>query len=166
MVPEEQRLDRETMSRLYQQHASDLLALARTLTLDVAEAEDLVHDSFVRLARRWPQLASDASLGGYLRTTLVNLARDRYRRTGVRSRRIAALVERTAVELSIPSEHAEVVVALRRLSERQRTCLALRFYEQLNDAEIATELGLSVGAVSSHIHRGLAKLRKLVPEDA
>ena len=56
-------------------------------------------------------------------------------------------------------EHAEVMAALRRLPERQREVLVLRYYLDLSEADIADALGISRGAVKSHASRGMAALR-------
>jgi RNA polymerase sigma factor (sigma-70 family) len=47
---------------------------------------------------------------------------------------------------------------LRALPARQCECLALRFYLDLSEAEIARTLGISQGSVKTHVHRGLATL--------
>jgi RNA polymerase sigma factor (sigma-70 family) len=49
---------------------------------------------------------------------------------------------------------------LRRLPDRQRMAVVLRFYEDLSEAEIAELLGCRPGTVKSLIHRGLAKVKK------
>lgn len=58
--------------------------------------------------------------------------------------------------------HAEerrlVVAALRTLPCRQRECLALRYYLDLSEREIADALGISTGSVKTHASRGLASL--------
>ena len=59
----------------------------------------------------------------------------------------------------------EVLDALRALPTRQREVLALRYYLDLSEAEIAETLGISRGAVKSHASRGAAALRHLL-EDA
>jgi RNA polymerase sigma factor (sigma-70 family) len=51
-----------------------------------------------------------------------------------------------------------VLAALRTLPERQREVLALRYYLDLSEAEIAATLGISAGSVKTHAHRGLAAL--------
>jgi len=61
-----------------------------------------------------------------------------------------------------------VLDALRRLPTRQREVLALRYYLDLSEAEIAETLGISAGAVKSHASRGAAALRTHLathPED-
>jgi RNA polymerase sigma factor (sigma-70 family) len=52
-----------------------------------------------------------------------------------------------------------VLDAMRRLPQRQREVLALRYYLELSEAEIASTLGISTGAVKSHASRGAAALR-------
>ena len=48
---------------------------------------------------------------------------------------------------------------LRRLPDRQRAAIVLRFYEDLSEAEIARLLRCRPGTVKSLIHRGLARVR-------
>jgi RNA polymerase sigma factor (sigma-70 family) len=55
-----------------------------------------------------------------------------------------------------------VLRALRELPLRQREVLALRYYLDLSEAEIAETLGISRGAVKSHASRGSAALRTLL----
>ncbi|WP_448317813.1 SigE family RNA polymerase sigma factor [Streptomyces sp. CO7] len=56
--------------------------------------------------------------------------------------------------------------ALAALTNRQRTVLVLRYYEDLPEGEVAQLLGCSVGTVRSTTHRSLAKLRALMLEAA
>ena len=55
--------------------------------------------------------------------------------------------------------------ALRQLPERQREALALRYYLDLSEAEMAAAMGISAGSVKTHLHRGLASLAGLLEED-
>jgi RNA polymerase sigma factor (sigma-70 family) len=55
-------------------------------------------------------------------------------------------------------ETRQVLAALRTLPDRQREVLALRYYLDLSEAEIAVTLGISPGSVKTHAHRGLATL--------
>jgi RNA polymerase sigma factor (sigma-70 family) len=58
----------------------------------------------------------------------------------------------------LSDEHRAVAAALRTLPDRQRSCLVLRFYADLSEAETAEALGISTGSVKTHIHRGMAAL--------
>ncbi len=59
---------------------------------------------------------------------------------------------------------AAVLDALRALPDRQREVLALRYYLDLSEADIASTLGISRGAVKSHASRGVAALRSLMED--
>ena len=51
-----------------------------------------------------------------------------------------------------------VIDALRHLPDRQREALVLRFYLDLPDAQIASEMGISRGTVRSTTYRALDAL--------
>jgi RNA polymerase sigma factor (sigma-70 family) len=57
-------------------------------------------------------------------------------------------------------DRREVLAALRALPDRQRECLALRYYLDLSESEIAATLGISAGSVKTHTHRGIAALER------
>jgi RNA polymerase sigma factor (sigma-70 family) len=63
-------------------------------------------------------------------------------------------------------ERHAVVVALRGLPERQREAIVLRYYADLSEAEIATAMKISRGAVKSHTARGMAALRAALEQES
>jgi RNA polymerase sigma factor (sigma-70 family) len=52
----------------------------------------------------------------------------------------------------------EVIHALRELPTRQRACVVLRFYLECSTTETASALGISEGAVKTHLHRAMRAL--------
>ena len=58
-----------------------------------------------------------------------------------------------------------VVEALRRLPGRQREAIVLRYYADLSEAEIATTMKISRGAVKSHTARGMTALRAALEQE-
>ena len=56
-------------------------------------------------------------------------------------------------------ERSAVIAALHGLPARQREVVVLRYYADLSEAEIATAMGISRGAVKSHTARGMTALR-------
>jgi len=98
----------------------------------------------------------------YLRQSVVNRSRSSLRHRKVvekhapRSMPNGASAEDGAMGAL---EHQAVLAALRRLPERQREVLVLRYYADLSEAEIADAIGISRGAVKSHASRGLAAVR-------
>lgn len=145
------------LDALYRQHAPAALRLAWLLTGEREEAEDLVHDAFVRSAGRL--LRNEAAFGAYLKRTLVNLAMNRARRDRLSRLRLPLLAvaeEATAVDIADDLGLSE---ALRRLPVQQRTALIARFYLDLSEAQTAELMGCRPGTVKSAVSRGLAALR-------
>jgi len=138
------------------------------LTGDWHTAEDLVQTCLVKLYRAWPRLESGVDLDAYLRRMLVNTYRSWWRVRWRREAPVAAVPDR-AGEADGQDRHARAAVvrqALRALPARQRAVLVLRFYEDLTVGQTADLLGCSAGAVQTHTHRGIRKLRQLLGEDA
>ena len=147
-------------------------ALFRTALLltsqDTAEAEDLLQLCLERAYRHWGKITRFGDdPERYARRILVNAAKDRWRRLG-RRREHSLTVAGSA--MAVPDRAAEVadrdilLRALAMLPQRQRTVLVLRYFDGLEDVEIAAALGCSPGTVRSHVSRGLARLRHAIAE--
>lgn len=63
-------------------------------------------------------------------------------------------------------ERRQVLRALRRLPDRQREALILRYYLDLSEAETASAMRISRGAAKSNAARGIAALRLLLGEES
>jgi RNA polymerase sigma factor (sigma-70 family) len=74
-----------------------------------------------------------------------------------RPARDAPSAEAGALDLLV---HDAVITALRALPARQREALVLRYYADLSEADIAEAMGVSRGAVKSHLSRGIAALKQ------
>jgi len=138
---------------LYRAEYPDMVRLAHALTGSVDAAEDIVQDAFARILGRTDGLDSP---GGYLRTTVVNLCRDRERRR----RRERRLRTPSADRITLSLGASEVVDVLLRLPYRQRAVLVLRYWGDWSEVEIAEALGCRSGTVKTLASRGLARLRK------
>ena len=147
---------REAVDDAYRRLRPALVRLAHLLTGSPDLAEDVVHDAFLACAGRWSTLeAPDA----YVRRAVTNQAFSALRRVG-RERHKADRAGRAApLTVGIP-EVDETWDALRRLPDRQRMALVLRFYEDLAEADIARLLDCRPATVRSLIHRGLARVSK------
>ena len=148
---------------LYRAHYGELYRLALLLTHSAAAAEDLTHDAFVRVYARWHAVEDQRRAAAYLRTTLINLARSRWRHQRVVDRRrpTNAMAAPSAEESALGKLGVgmpALAVALDALSPRQRACIVLRHYLQMTEGEIAETIGLSVGSVRTHLKRATAAL--------
>ena len=150
------------VTALYAAHYRGLVRLAVLLVDDLGTAEEVVQDAYVRMHGSWRRIRDPQAAVGYLRTTVLNLARSRLRhRQVVRRHPEAPLPDAPSAESGALArlEQDEVVAALRRLPARQRECLVLRYYGDLSEAQIAAAMRISTGAVKSHASRGMAALR-------
>jgi RNA polymerase sigma-70 factor (sigma-E family) len=155
------------VAALFQLEGQRLVALARFFTDDRTAAEDLVQEAFIRLARNAYRIREPEKAAAYLRSIVVNLARDHNRRglVSLRHRPPAAPDEPSAEDTSVRQEsRREVVAALRMLPHRQRECLALRYYLELPVDQIAELLGLSSNSVKTHLKRGLRGLAVILED--
>lgn len=163
------RWDADTaVEELYAAHYRRLVRLSVLLVRDLETAEEVVQDAFVAMHGRWRTLKDPEKGLAYLRQSVVNRSRSVLRHRGVEARYVVPAVRHLhgADEAALVSERrAAVLNALRALPERQREVLALRYYLDLSEADIAQTLGISRGAVKSHASRGVAALRSLM-EDA
>ena len=157
----------DAVTALYLAHYRGLVRLAALLLDDTGAAEEVVQDAYVRMHGSWRRIRDPQAAVGYLRTTVLNLARSRLRHQQVARRHAPAPLpdapsaEQGALDLL---EQRRVVTALRALPERQRECLVLRYYADLSEAEIAAAMGISRGAVKSHTSRGISALRAALEE--
>ena len=158
------------VTELYAGHALGLVRLAVLLVGDRASAEDIVQDAFLGLYRRWDRLPDTSAPLGYLRVSVLNGCRTALRRrTRTRLASAAAFTEPPPAESAearalLTGEQRAVAVALRRLPQRQREALVLRYYLDLSEAEIAATMGISRGTVKSATSRALAAVGRILKE--
>lgn len=153
---------------LFRTEGRSLVRLARLFVDDRDAAEDIVQEAFLRLARHAGKIDSIDRAPAYLRSIVLNLARDHNRRGLVSLRHRAAagrevdVVEDAADQLARTEEHRVVLDAVRALPTRQRDCITLKYFEEMSIEEIAATLGVSVNSVKTHLLRAMAALdRKL-----
>ena len=148
---------------LFQQEGQSLVRLARIFVDDRNAAEDLVQEAFIRLARAAHRIQDPTKAAAYLRSIVLNLARDNNRRGLVSLRHHLPQDERRAStedEIELQEDQQEVIDALRDLPHRQRTALVLRYYEELGIDDIAVAMGISRNSVKTHLQRGLTALEQ------
>jgi RNA polymerase sigma-70 factor (sigma-E family) len=158
----------ELVDDLFRAHAVTLVRVATLLLGDQPSAEDVVQDAFLRLYRSLPRLRDPGNAVGYLRVSVVNGSRSVLR---ARRRALLRRVQHQPAVWSAESaamageDRRAVLAAVSRLPLRTREVLALRYYLNLPDHEIAAVLGVSRGTVSSTASRGLAALARELEEE-
>lgn len=152
-------------------HAPRVLAVARRMLADPAEAEDVAQETMLRLWRMAPDWRSgEAALATWLYRVASNLCLDRLRRrreTGDEAPETADEAPSALETLARADRAAALRAALDGLPERQRLAIVLRHLEERSNPEIAAILGVSVEAVESLLARGRRELAaRLVPRRA
>ena len=159
----------ERLAELYVAHAPDAYRLAYLLTGDRHAAADIVQDAFVRLFGRFRDLREPAAFHPYLRKTVVNLSRDRFRKLRSDRERLArqeSLRQERAAGLPDIEGRDAVIEAVRTLPPRQQAALVLRYFEDLSEQETAEALGCSVSAVKGLVLRATNTLRERLRGEA
>jgi RNA polymerase sigma-70 factor (ECF subfamily) len=135
--------------------------------------DDLAQEVFLRLYRALPTFRGEALVTTYLYRIAVNVAQDEWKRRKRNSHSVSISDEesgwrdrlqhpgRNALELMEEREFAKMVEdQLQRLSGIERAVLVLYHQEERTYEQIALALGLPIGTVRTHLHRGRKKLRE------
>jgi len=142
----------------YRSERDRLLANLSLMTRDPHEAEELMHDAFLKVWERWGRVRHMDRPDGYLYRTALNAFRTRYRRAAI-AKRIRGWTSKDD-----PLEDVEgrdrVDRALAALTVRQRTAVILTDLLDYTSVEAGRVLGVRPGTVRVLAHRGHDALRK------
>ncbi len=145
-----------TFGDVYREHYDHLVRVAYLIVGSSAAAEDVTQEAFAKLHARFQRVRNP---GGWLRTVVVNGAKNEVRRQGAVRRLRERLHGPARLAEATPEAGSELIGSLRRLPARQRAVVVLRFYADLTEADIADALGMRTGTVKSSLHRALGALR-------
>jgi len=154
-------------SEFFHTNRAALSRAAFLLSGNELAAEELVQSALTKVAARWSRLSRDGDPRAYARQVMLNETRSRWRhrrtideaatdRVPEDLHHSADLAEATAVKLLLAA-------SLRRLTQKQRTVLYLRFYEDLSEKETAELMNCSLGTVKSQTNYALKRIRALNP---
>lgn len=134
---------------------------------DWTEAEDLAQQALVRLYGVWTKVERDGSLRAYVRTTLTRLWLDEVRRRRRRPLHLVPDPPDTVVlhDVGVDLERDRLLAVLATLPPRQRACLVLRYWEDLDVRSTARALSCSEGTVKSLTHHGIRAMRDRMGTD-
>jgi RNA polymerase sigma-70 factor (ECF subfamily) len=147
-----------------------VVALALSKIADAAEAEDIAQESFLKAYSQLASLRDPSRLAGWLSKITMQQCSNSLRRT-VRSKRalgsmatpIEALDEQPALTANpglTQNQIRFIRQTVRRLPEKFRTMIVMRFVADLSTIQIAKQLGKRPGTVRVRLHRAYKLLRK------
>ncbi len=174
--------DREAFRRLVEREGPLVVAACARVLGDRSEAEDVAQEAFVIAYRSLGSWRADGAFGAWLSRIAVRLAVRRAAR-----RRQVTWLDPLAAEADqaghdrfrttsghdavdpahtvLRSERdAQLRAAVAALDEPYREVVALRFFAERSLAEIAEATDRPLGTVKTHLHRGLARLRRALEE--
>lgn len=162
---------------LVHMYQNKIINIAYGMLQDREDAYDVAQEVFIKLYRKIGDFSGTASLDTWIYKITVNASLDALRKQGRRVRTLPLVTENEDESVALPiadETSAPEVIALRRerqkeiadaivrLSEKYRSVLILREFEDLDYAQIADALDLSVGTVKSRLNRAREKLRNLL----
>jgi RNA polymerase sigma-70 factor (ECF subfamily) len=152
---------------LYRRHTTALYRVVlRLMGGNVADAEDVVQETWLRAARGLRAFAWRSSLRTWLTGIAINCARNRYRQRAAEVARAGGEVTEmpSAEPLSRVIDEMEMQRAVERLPESYREVLLLHDVEGHTHTEIAEILGIAVGTSKSQLSRARSTLRRWLGE--
>ena len=174
--------DATALEDLMQHHASRVFRVARGITRTDADAEEVVQDVFLTLARKIESFEGRSALGTWIYRVTTNAALLKRRgkrarlevsleehlpafkedghREGDRSYLVADWSQTPERELLDGEARAVLSRAIDQLPDAYRAVLVLREVEELSNEETAEILGESVSSVKSRLHRARMALRE------
>jgi RNA polymerase sigma-70 factor, ECF subfamily len=160
-----------TFDDLYGQYYARVYAYLRFRVGSIEVAEDLVSQVFERALAHLADLQSAAAVGAWLFRIARNCATDYFRRLRPASS-LDILIDSSHPRECSPEEmivaeeeRARLLILLKRLSEREREVIGLKFVACLQNREIARVLNMPEGTVGSLLHRTLARLRHALHDE-
>jgi RNA polymerase sigma-70 factor (ECF subfamily) len=147
-----------------------VVALALSKVSDAAEAEDIAQESFLKAYSQLARLRDPSRLAGWLSKIAMQQCSNSLRRAvrskralGCRATPVEVLNERVAITANpglTQNQIHFVRQTVRRLPEKFRTMIVMRFVANLSTVQIAEQLGKRPGTVRVRLHRAYKLLRK------
>jgi RNA polymerase sigma factor (sigma-70 family) len=166
-----------TFEQLVRDHQAMVFRTLLRLTGSREHVDDLAQDVFLRLYRALPSFRGEALITTYLYRIAVNVAQDEWKRRRDDRSHVSLSDETSAWEerLAHPDRNAEqqleerefqqtVEEQLQLLSQIERTILILYHQEERSYEQISYALGMPIGTVRTHLHRGRKKLREAIQQ--
>jgi len=155
----------EELYLLIAQYRDDAVRLARRLSRNTAEAEDLAQTALLNVLRRAEYIHDESKIRSYLLTAVRNVWRNSLRARGGRRFVGSDAAERIASEDLEPEEQVlnalDVSVAsaaMEMLSNTSREVIELRYGERLDYHTISERLGITPVAARQRVHRAREEL--------
>ncbi len=174
LIVRAQRGEVAAYEALVTQYETLAFRAAYLITHDADEAADAAQDGFLRAYKALRSFKLGQPFRPWLLRIVTNLALNRIKS----SQRRQGMTDRFTQQAVVESDHLTIegIVAQRAQSQRllqavnkldrdQQTLIALRYFLELSEDEVAQTLNVPIGTVKSRTHRTLARLRSIIQNE-
>lgn len=157
------RNDRLAQHRLFNQYVKAMYNTALRLMKNEHDAHDIVQEGFIKAFTKIDQYRNDANFGAWLKRIMVNTALDKLKQNSPEFTNLQVAIENSTIDEPEISEFPSSQVInneIRKLPEGCRVIFTLYQMEGYEQAQIATELGVSVSTVKTQYRRARLLLKE------
>jgi len=152
--------DETALAALIDRYAAGVHAYLLRHSGNREDADDLLQETCVRVARSAKRFDTARRFRSWVYGIATNLARDLFRRRTTKERALRTLaMTPSATPGADSADRGELRERIAALPENMRAVLLLRYYEGMNEAEMAESLEIPRGTVKSRLHAALRNLR-------
>jgi RNA polymerase sigma-70 factor (sigma-E family) len=138
-----------------------VLSLARRLTGNTAQAEDIAVEALGRAFAHWERVRDMAHPRAWIMRVTTNLVIGQ-----ARKRRVQFVPETSQPDIAdVVALRLALLATMVKLPRRQREAVALRYLADLPELEVAAAMGVTAGSVKKHLSRGLKNMRTTLGTD-
>ncbi len=159
--------DEKATRQLLERYRRPLYGTLLRLTRNPADAEELFQETFLRALRAGSRFDASRRFKPWIFTIATNLARDRAKRAAHPAAPMLLAPEELPENANQRIEHSwnlrvDLSRAINELPDHHREIIELRFFEGLDEPEIARTADIPRGTVKSRLHHAVRKLRDLM----
>lgn len=166
--------DKKALAELFQYYYEELFFYGKKLSGSKRICEDCLQDLFLKLWINRSKLPEIKNLKAYLFTSYRNLIIDCLRWQNRFVDNESDLYTKHPIEFSVEDilireqvtleTHKNILIAINKLTDRQKEAIYLRFFDGLSFESIAQIMDINVQSVRNFIHRGIIALKEIFPE--
>ncbi len=156
--------DEQTLKLIFEQHYQPLVNFAKSYLFDLAEAEDVVQQTFIKFWEKADTMVIERTIQDYLFTAVKNQCLNRLASIKVSDKHKILYLEAHMMAIksgnTINEElESKIVAAINQLPLQVRKIIELKYTEDKKISEIAEILNVSKNTVKTQLQRGKAKLK-------
>lgn len=150
----------EEIKKIVEEYSDMVLRVAFTYMKNIADAEDMVQEIFIKFVEDFPSFESDDHKKAWIIRVTINLCKNRLK--SVWYTRTQPIYDDSAI---FTHEESYVLEAVLEMPLKYRRVIFLYYYEGYSIKEISNILGIKETTISSQLQRARQKLKSKLKED-